>query len=198
MKNKAFFAGFSLLEVSISLVILGIISTIGISQLNLMNKIYTAQKTQSNIDFVVKSIAAYCIAHDFKLPFPAEFSNNTGLQSDLMKDSFGMVPFKSLGIMEKFARNGKGQWLSYKMNPFFGKPSAPSGYKTLGVLDFSSEIPGDKIAFIIKSQNDKEECEMLVWYSEKNFISNFIGGGVNMGLINTTPVTTPSVITGIF
>lgn len=172
MIKKVYFHGFSLIEVSISLIIIGIISAIGMSQLNIMNRIYRTQKTQSNIDFVVKSIAAFYLASDCNnIPFPSDMKINIGYQSKNMENSFGIVPFKTLGIMEKFAKNAKGKWLLYRINPNFGKNI--SFNKNLGVSEFSSEIPGDKVAFIIKSQNEKNQDEITIWYSEKTFISNF-------------------------
>lgn len=182
--KKVYFQGFSLIEVSISLIIIGIISSIGISQLNIMNRVYRMQKTQSNIDFVVKSIAAFYLANDCKcIPFPSNKSS-IGYQNKSMENSFGIIPFKTLGIMEKFAKNARGKWLLYKMNPNFGKSNLIN--KTLGVSEFSSEIPGDKVAFIIKSQNEKNEDEITIWYSEKTFISNFAN--------NKFPVLTSSEI----
>lgn len=173
MSRKVYFPGFSLIEVSIALLIIGIISSIGISQLKMVNKIYSSQKTHSNIEFVTKAIGAYCMAMDFKIPYPSHFKSNIGQQSESMKNSFGIIPFKSLGIMEKFAKNGNGKWLLYKMNPYFCKQATLSENRNLGIASFSTEIPGDKVAFIIKSQNSKNEDEITIWYSEKIFLSNF-------------------------
>lgn len=171
MRSKAYFEGFSLLEVSISLIVIGIISMIGMNQLNVLNRSYRLQKTQYNIDFVTKSIAAFYLATDYTIPFPSSPQANIGYQNESMKHTFGIIPFKTLGIMEKFAKNGRGKWLLYKMNPNFGK-NEPAN-KSLGITDFASQIPGDKVAFIIKSQNERNEDEITIWYSEKNFISNF-------------------------
>ena len=165
--------GFSLIEVSISLIIIGIISSIGISQLRLMNKVYASQKTQTNIDFVVRALGAYCTCKALKLPYPSKMNANVGIQSEDMKHSFGIIPFKSLGIMEKFAKDGNGHWMLYKVNPNFGKVIFSSEDKSLGISDFSSELPNDRVAFIIKSKNSKNEDEVTVWYSEKTFVSNF-------------------------
>lgn len=170
--------GFSLLEVSISLLIIGIISSISISQLKVINRLYASQKTQSNIDFIVRALAAYCIAHEGKLPYPSPFKNNVGTQSDAMSNSFGLVPFKTLGIMDRFAKNGSGRWLLYKANPYFGKTPHSIEQKTMGISDFASEIPGDKVAFIIKSTNRKGTDEVVIWYSESVFISNFTAGRI--------------------
>ena len=173
MLRKVKFQGFSLIEVSISLIIIGIISSIGISQLRLMNKVYSSQKTQINMDFVVKSLGAYCTSKGMQLPYPSKINANIGYQSEDMKHSFGLIPFKSLGIMEKFAKDGNGHWMLYKMNPNFGKVVFASEDKKLGISDFDSDIPGDRVAFIIKSKNSKNEDELTIWYSERTFVDNY-------------------------
>ncbi len=173
MRKNICFQGFSLIEVSISLLIVGIVSAIGISQLRLMQKMYAAQKTQSNIDFVVKALGAYCTSTSLQLPFPSEINSNIGYQSKSMKNSFGIIPFKSLGIMEKFAKDGNGRWLLYKMNPNFCKSVFVAEDKSLGVPEFSSEVPDDRLAFIIKVKNAKNEDELSIWYSEHAFVANY-------------------------
>ena len=170
---KAKIPAFSLIEVSISLIIIGIISSIGISQLRVMNKVYSSQKTQANIDFVIRSLGAYCTCKALQLPYPSKMNANIGIQSEEMKHSFGIIPFKSLGIMEKFAKDGNGHWMLYKVNPDFGKVVFSPENKSLGITDFSSELPNDRVAFIIKSKNSKNEDEITIWYSEKTFVSNF-------------------------
>jgi prepilin-type N-terminal cleavage/methylation domain-containing protein len=192
MKTKYYLTGFSLIEVSVSLLILGIISSISITQFAMFNKVYSLQKTHSNIDYIVKSIAAYCIANDFELPFPSQMSKNIGMQDRDMQNSFGVVPFKSIGIMEKFAKNGTGKWLLYKMNPYFCKKAPSESYRTLGVPDFSSAIPNDKVAFVIQSPTESGNAEITVWYGEKSFITNFTNGRTTqIQETNTELDTTP-------
>ncbi len=173
MLRQIRFQGFSLMEVSISLLIIGIISAMGISQLKLIQKVYTSQKTQSNIDFVIKALGAYCTCTSLQLPYPSRMDSNIGYQSESMKNSFGIIPFKSLGIMEKFAKDGKGRWLLYKVNPNFGKHVFDSEDKKFGVSEFCSEIPGDRLAIIIKSKNANDEDEVSIWYSEQTFVMNY-------------------------
>ena len=91
MRKNIRFQGFSLIEVSISLLIVGIVSAIGISQLRLMQKMYAAQKTQSNIDFVIKALGAYCTSSSLRLPFPSKMNSDIGYQSESMKNSFGII-----------------------------------------------------------------------------------------------------------
>ncbi|MDR1609777.1 MAG: type II secretion system GspH family protein [Holosporales bacterium] len=192
MAKKITLPGFSLIEVSISLLILGIISSIVMTQLNIFNKAYTSQKTQSNIDFVVKAIAAYCMSNDEQLPFPSPISGNVGIQSESMKDTFGYVPFKTLGIMEKFSKSGNGKRLLYKMNPHFGKSSTASDI-TFGISEFHSDIKDDKVAIVIKSQDSDGKDEIVVWYGEKSFIANFMNGVIRRteaktGLFDEEPI----------
>jgi prepilin-type N-terminal cleavage/methylation domain-containing protein len=174
--RKIALPGFSLIEVSISLLILGIISSVVMTQLNVFNKIYANQKTQSNIDFVVKAIAAYCISNDGQLPYPSSTSGNVGIQNETMKDTYGYAPFKDLGVMEKYSKDGNGRALLYRMNPRFGKSALSPTDRTLGITEFHSDIKDDKVAIIIKSQNDDGKDEIVVWYGEKSFIANFTNG----------------------
>ena len=146
--------------------------SIGISQLRLMHKIYASQKTQANIDFIVKALGVYCTSKALKLPFPSKINADIGHQSEEMRNSFGLVPFKSLGIMEKFAKDGNGHWLLYRMNPNFGKTVFTAEDKSIGT-DFNSDIPGDRVAFIIKTANITNKNEQTIWYSERTFVANY-------------------------
>ncbi|MDR2667378.1 MAG: type II secretion system GspH family protein [Holosporales bacterium] len=190
-KTKVNFQGFSLIEVSIALIVIGIIASTEMAQFNMFKKMYAVQKTQVNIEFVLRAIAAYCINSDGKLPFPSNQASNIGIQDESMKNAFGFIPFKSLGIMEKFAKNGRGQWLLYKMNPFFGHVASSPQYKNLGVADFFSEIPGDKVAILIKEQNDGDnKGGIIVWYGEKSFIANFMNNKIIREPDSTTGIST--------
>ncbi len=171
LKYKPRLEGFSLIEVSVALLIIGIISSISMNQLKITNKLYTNQKTHEHMDFVIKALAAYCIAMEGELPYPSSLEKSIGLADPFMKNSFGIVPFKSLGIMEKFAKDGKGRWILYKINPSFNSESHNTS--NLGINEFHSDIPNDKVAFILKSQNKDGSDEFVVWYSERTFISNF-------------------------
>jgi prepilin-type N-terminal cleavage/methylation domain-containing protein len=166
MKKSNTLSGFSLIEVSIALIVIGIISAINIPQLIMMMKIYSQQKTLSNIDFVMKSLGVYYSSADrMRLPFPSDMNKDIGLQNEKLKDSFGIIPFKTLGIMEQFAKDGNGRWLLYQM-------SHEKSKKSLGISDFDPKI-NDKVFVIIKSLNTEGNTDAIVWYSEKNFGANF-------------------------
>jgi hypothetical protein len=147
-----------------------------ISQLATIKKVHSQQVTMQNIDFVIRVIGTFCSQRDMSLPFPSRTDSEIGVQSETMKDSFGFVPYKTLGIMERMARSGNGTMLMYKMNTMFGKKIVDKSQKDLGISEFISEIAGDKVAIIVKSVNKEGKDEMVVWYSEKNFIANYAGG----------------------
>ena len=168
-KGKCKIPAFSLIEISITLLIVGLVSSIMIPQLKSITLLINAQKDQSHLDFITKSIGAYYLS-TYKIPYPSMINSNIGEQNESMKNSFGIVPFKTLGIMEKFAKTSNGMWILYKMNPAFGNKAIKDN---LGISDFSGKINDDKIAIILKTQNSRGEDSLTVWYSEKNFIANF-------------------------
>ena len=167
--------GFALIEVSIALLILGIISSISVSQFATIKRIQAEITTKSNIDYVLKSLGAYYISKNGFLPYPAH--NNTQLTGKQVvgKTDFGIVPYKSLGIMEKYAKDGYGNWLLYKLNPDVGK--LVNNNRNLGIQEFDSEVKSDKVAFIIKYTTNKQEN--IIRYSEYNFAHIFANGKKN-------------------
>lgn len=163
MITKKKLSGFSLIEISISLLIIGIISNICMSQLTAFMKINSIQKTQANCDIVIKSLGAYYIQVD-----GARLPQQIGVVDS---DGFGHVPFKELGIMERFAKDGNGNWLLYKLNPNFNGSSSLSS-TNLGVQDFASSL-GDTIAITLKAVDRNKNKLYEIWYSKRNFISLF-------------------------
>ena len=167
--------GFSLIEVSISLLILGIISSISISQFATVKRIQAEINTRSNIDYILKSLGAYYISTNGLLPAPANPNSPVTGKQIPGNDNFGIIPYKSLGIMEKYAKDGYGNWLLYKLNPEIGKYNAKD--RTLGINEFDSDDDDDKVAFIIKYYTNKNEH--IIWYSENNFAKIFANGRIN-------------------
>ena len=166
--------GFALIEVSIALLVLGIISSISISQFATIKRMQAEITTKSNIDYVLKSLGAYYISKGGYFPYPANNCFQITGQQVIGKTDFGIIPYRSLGIMEKYAKDGYGNWLLYKVNPDVGKTSTKN--RNLGIQDFSSEIKNDKVAFII--QYNTNNNKNIIWYSENNFAQIFANGKV--------------------
>ncbi len=154
--------GFSLIEASVSLLVVGIVSCICMTQLSSFMNINKIQQTQKHYEVVVNSLGAYFIATNGSLPAPININEN----------GFGTVPFKTLGIMEKFAKDGNGKLFLYKLNPYFGKPTTNPNHINLGISEFTSSYE-DKIAFILASVDSKGHEIYKIWYSERNFKAMF-------------------------
>jgi prepilin-type N-terminal cleavage/methylation domain-containing protein len=174
-KSSLFASGFSLLEVSISLFIIGIVSTMTVSQLTAIGRTFALHKTHANIETVIRALGVFCAQRDMSLPYPSRADKNIGIQDESMKDAFGFVPFGTIGIMRRAAMNGDGIPLLYKRSPVFMKKINDQTQRTLGIKEFVSGIANDKVAIVIKSVNRKGKDEVVVWYSEKNFIASYVG-----------------------
>lgn len=185
--NKKTLKGFALIEVSIALLVLGIISSISISQFAALKRTQAEMITRENINCVIRALAAYYISKRGSIPFPAhKQSKGRQIIPDYnSKAEFGVVPYKTLGIMEKYAKDGYGNWLQYKANPDFGKPTYSEYYsaysRNLGINEFESDEPNDKVAFVIKYTTNGQEH--YVWYSENNFAQIFAGGKVSKDVV---------------
>ncbi len=154
--------GFALVEVSIALLILGIITSITMTQMTAFIKLRREQVTRDNMEFVVKALGAYYLNKGGKLPKP-----NT---KTITSDGFGIVPWQSLGIMEQYCKDGKGQSLLYKCDANI----CGSNNGALGTFnnDTLFEVKSDRLMFEIKTADNKHK----IWYSEKVFTQVYCQG----------------------
>ncbi len=112
-------AGFSLLELALVLVILGIIGGMGLPLLKARLSHSAVVKTRDNQEYVLQAIAAF-VAKNRRFPCPAApqgAGENYGVEPRERKCSGskaeGIVPFRTLGISENFARDGFKRWMTY-------------------------------------------------------------------------------------
>lgn len=164
--------GFALIEVSIALLILGIITSISMGQFAVLKRLRAEQITQRNIEYIVHSLGTYYLNKHGELPFPVQ-SNGSG---------FGYIPYKNMGIMERYTKDGYGNSLLYKLNNTLLYNSKINSRvlnnnalvnnnavdKSLGT-EYESDIKNDAVVFIIKTQDEKN----IVWYSYKLFTHLF-------------------------
>lgn len=163
--------GFSLLEISISLIIIGIISSFCLSQIKIMKQTENINTIKQNINIIINSLGAYYFkATDASLPYPSDFHKNLGYQSENMKMSFGIVPYKNLGIMEGNVKDNRGYYIKYRLNPYFNNNSKiyDREFINLGIKDFHSDY-NDKIAFILRITDENDRILFETWMSERNF-----------------------------
>ena len=107
---------FALLEISIALVILGIIMYILMSQFAILRKIQANTITREHIEYILKALGkCYCYRGQYS-PSPQQIDEN----------GFGKVPYDELHIPVAYAKDGYGKWLCYKLHYDIvqGTPSA--------------------------------------------------------------------------
>lgn len=164
-------AGFSLLELAIVLVILGMIGSLSLPLLTAHKTRTALLKTQAHQTYVVSALAAY-VEKNRRFPCPGE-AHKGGDQFGLAQESCrrdkarGIIPFKTLGISEIYARDGFTRLMTYVIEPELTKrPIDPyeerGGGITLkteeGLLVIPPPKTGEKnpnyIAFILISHGE--------------------------------------------
>lgn len=107
-------AAYSLVEVAIALIIIGIISGSGLLLLSTKNIHQKNTITQKRQEQISKALAGYALRYD-RLPYaanPSARSDSFGKEARL---NVGIVPFKELWLPEEMARDGYGRFLTYKV-----------------------------------------------------------------------------------
>lgn len=164
-------AGFSLLELAIVLVILGIIGGMSLPLLTAHATRAAFLKTFSNQDYVVNALAAF-VEKNRRFPCPAE-PQKTGAQFGLAQESCrmekakGIIPFKTLGISEAYARDGFKRFITYCVEPELTKRQINPQEEAGGMITIQNEegvpvIPAPKkteknpnyIAFVLISHGE--------------------------------------------
>ncbi len=156
--------GFALVEISIALLILGIVTSITMTQMTAFVKLRREQVTRDNMEFVVKALGAYYLNKGGQLPKP---------DTSIVTDGFGIVPWRSLGVMDQYCKDGNGRPLLYKCNASVcgsNNSSISSGVFSdymfgLGSGGSGFDIKNDRLMFIIKTVDGKHK----LWYNEKIF-----------------------------
>jgi len=116
-------AGFSLLEMAIVLMILGILGGVGIPLLKARLRSTGLTKTRENQEYALDAIAAF-VTHHRRFPCPADpkaIGDAYGVEPKERKcqgvKAEGILPFRTLGISERFAKDGFKHFMTYVVDP---------------------------------------------------------------------------------
>ena len=107
--------GFILLEVVIALFIMGLTFQGGLFFMTHMNQQKKRMETETKQDMLLRTLAAHALIHG-RLPWAAhkEASPETfGYEDKTHACQQGIVPFKTLGIAEHYAKDGYGHYFTY-------------------------------------------------------------------------------------
>jgi type II secretory pathway pseudopilin PulG len=107
---------FALLEVAIALCVLGVVTYMGMPLLGKLQYWQAARVTNDHQTQVMHALGGYVLANK-RLPCPAANANGEALSVCTNETNAGFVPFKTLGIPEKIAKDGHNHWMTYVVEP---------------------------------------------------------------------------------
>ncbi len=107
---------FALLEIAIALSVLGVIAYMTMPLLNKMQQWQQVRVTNAHQEKILESLAGYVLANK-RLPCPALTSNGEAQTTCNTDTKAGLVPYKTLGIDEKTAKDGNYHWITYVIQP---------------------------------------------------------------------------------
>lgn len=114
-------AGFSLLELAIVMVILGLICGFSLPLLTVHMTRTAHAKTRLHQAYALNAIAVFVEKNNrFPCPAPPHMTGDTfgvALESCRMDKARGILPFKTLGISEIYARDGFKRLMTYVVEP---------------------------------------------------------------------------------
>lgn len=106
-------SGFSLIELCISLSILGIMIGVGSGLLKTYHRVHCQSVTAEHQNQVLKAVVWF-VLQEKRMPCPALLETHG--QESLGRWS-GLVPFRTLGLSQKVAKDGFGHWMRFIVEP---------------------------------------------------------------------------------
>ena len=119
-------SGFGLMEMAVTLAILGLIFSTVIETIGLMNNRFKQNLNVVRIYKIQQALKGYYVRHG-KLPCPAIPGGAIGeaVKSCQTKDAVGYIPFKTLGLPDVTSKNGFNHLFTYSVTPLYTKSNAP-------------------------------------------------------------------------
>ena len=116
--------GFSLVELAVVIVIIGLLATMGLSALNVQQANGAISATKKNQETIKDSLIGY-LGKNKHLPCPATdelggsdiAARNSGTSPPNCKTNWGIVPYAELGLPRSVALDGWDNFYSYAVSP---------------------------------------------------------------------------------
>ncbi len=110
-------AGFSLLELSVALAVMGIVAASGLSLMGARVSAAQEKVTREHQTFVLKSLANYLLSQK-KLPCPSpDLKGFAKERCESPNEAVGYIPFETLGLSSRVAQDGWGKVMRYGVHP---------------------------------------------------------------------------------
>lgn len=118
------FPGFSLIEMALVLMIMGLIGGVTLSSLKVFLDWQKAAVTAERQEKILYALANYALQNK-TVPYAADPDNPQGTQDRDGKRRRGILPYHDLGLPESFAKDGYHHWFTYVMDDRYGyKPDS--------------------------------------------------------------------------
>ena len=160
--------GFTLVEMAVSMVVLGVlISGFILGTTHFINR-YRIIETKTRIDKIERSIVAYA-QKNYRVPCPADPQAGTGVEinatatrpgkcfntnvASRFVDAIGIVPWRELGLKEADIVDAWGRYFTYKPSPHL-------------TVDFTSSEMLDNSERTLLDVHDA--CRSTMWYNENS------------------------------
>lgn len=109
-------SGFSLIEMAIVLIIIGVMGGFTLPALKLMLDWQKGMTTAEHQEKILYALASYAVQHNI-LPYAADPNNPSGIQEKTRRR--GIVPYADLGLPEAIAKDGYHRWFTYVVDDYY-------------------------------------------------------------------------------
>ncbi len=177
--------GFSLIEVSIVLVIMGLIISMSTPIYSNFGDSYKAKNTKEHQENLMRLLGQYALLNH-QLPYASDPLSSKETFGDESHLSVGIVPFRTLGLPESMAKDAYGNFFTYAIQVLPEKRTA----KILQRSDFCSRTPlretltveenGQKVTATSKLEKGKDFLSLVIVSHGKNGYGAYYGTAGNI------------------
>lgn len=163
--TKKVVKGFTLLEMSIVLIIAGLILGMTLPLLRTFLERQRDLETQKHQEQVLFSMASYVLKNNH-LPEPADSESGGEATRRTCEDHIcrGHIPFRTLGIPEALAKDGNHRWMLYAVpQPLTGTTVLESSIVPFGPEARFCRVRGEITLEVLDEQNHPFNLENDLW-----------------------------------